>query len=165
MPKAADHESFHHSRAASRSRGPRYDAYGVTFLFFLSFTTASFGVLHVCDETTDVLVHHNWHERQMIGRCKLIVLSNQDDKVQRSMQAEEAALLAVDMAAAERRIRSSLDTHISELRQQIESEQRVELSEHIRLQVGLNDPLPCLFNACWTFHMASTRILSCHLLG
>ena len=55
-----------------------------------------------------------------------------------SMQAEEAALLAVDMAAAERRIRSSLDTHISELRQQIESEQRSELSEHIKLQVGLD---------------------------
>lgn len=51
------------------------------------------------------------------------------------MQAEEAALLAVDMAAAERRIRSSLDTHISELRQQVESEQRAELSRQIQLQV------------------------------
>ena len=51
------------------------------------------------------------------------------------MQAEEAALLAVDMAAAERRIHSALDAHISELRQQTESEKRAELSEQIELQV------------------------------
>ena len=66
------------------------------------------------------------------------------------MQAEEAALLAVDMAAAERRIRSSLDTHISELRQQIESEQRAELSELIKLQVGPSSnstqSLQCMVN-------------------
>lgn len=59
------------------------------------------------------------------------------------MQAEEAALLAVDMAAAERRIRALLDTHISELRQQVESEQRAELSKQIQLQVGLS-PLAVL---------------------
>ena len=56
------------------------------------------------------------------------------------MQAEEAALLAVDMAAAERRIRTALDTHISELRQQIESEERAELSKQIKLQVGAHSP-------------------------
>lgn len=52
------------------------------------------------------------------------------------VQAEEAALLAVDMAAAERRIHSALNAHISELRQQIESEERAELSKQIKLQVG-----------------------------
>ena len=70
------------------------------------------------------------------------------------MQAEEAALLAVDMAAAERRIRSSLDTHISELRQQIESEQRTELSEDIKLQVG-PDPHSTHFSAWPTFSKAN----------
>ena len=54
------------------------------------------------------------------------------------MQAEEAALLAVDMAAAERRIHSALNAHISELRQQIESEERAELSKQIKLQVSPN---------------------------
>ena len=53
------------------------------------------------------------------------------------MQAEEAALLAVDMAAAERRIHSALDAHISELRQQIECEERSELSKQIKQQVGV----------------------------
>lgn len=52
------------------------------------------------------------------------------------MQAEEAALLAVDMAAAERRIHSALNAHISELREQIESEERAALSEQVKLQVG-----------------------------
>lgn len=87
-------------------------------------------------------MHNDWHNHSHKAQ-------NQDKqldcgkptrltKVKWSMQAEEAALLAVDMAAAERRIRSSLDIHISELRQQIESEQRAELSEHIKLQVGLH---------------------------
>ena len=51
------------------------------------------------------------------------------------MQAEEAALLAVDMAAAERRIQSALQTHVSQLRQQLESEQRAELLADLKLQV------------------------------
>ena len=53
------------------------------------------------------------------------------------MQAEEAALLAVDMAAAERRIHSALDAHILELRQQIESEERAKLSADVQRQVSI----------------------------
>lgn len=85
------------------------------------------------------------------------------------MQAEEAALLAVDMAAAERRIRSSLDTHISELRQQLESEQRVELSEHIKQQEGpglLSAPsvesmLGLLHIMIWTIVLTPFRATDC----
>ncbi|KAL3160123.1 hypothetical protein ABBQ32_010898 [Trebouxia sp. C0010 RCD-2024] len=57
-------------------------------------------------------------------------------RVKHQVQAEEAALLAVDMAAAERRIHSALNAHISELRQQIESEERAEVSEQIKLQMA-----------------------------
>ncbi len=57
------------------------------------------------------------------------------------MQAEEAALLAVDMAAAERRIHSALDAHILELRQQIETEERSKLSSEIKQQVILLLPV------------------------
>lgn len=46
-------------------------------------------------------------------------------------------MLAVDMAAAERRIHSALDAHISELRQQIESEERSELTKQVKQQVGV----------------------------
>lgn len=53
-----------------------------------------------------------------------------------STQAEEAALLAVDMAAAERRIHSALDAHISDLRQQVESEERAKLSAEVQRQVS-----------------------------
>lgn len=65
------------------------------------------------------------------------------------MQAEEAALLAVDMAAAERRIHSALNAHISELRQQIESEERAEVSEQIKLQV---ESLCQIFPGCRSKH-------------
>lgn len=51
------------------------------------------------------------------------------------MQAEEAALLAVDMAAAERRIHSALQAHVSQLRQQLEAEQRQQLTADIKQQV------------------------------
>jgi hypothetical protein len=53
-----------------------------------------------------------------------------------STQAEEAALLAVDMAAAERRIHSALDAHISDLRQQVESEERAKLTAEVQRQVS-----------------------------
>ena len=52
-------------------------------------------------------------------------------------QAEEAALLAVDMAAAERRIHSALDAHISDLRQQVESEERAKLTSEVQRQVRI----------------------------
>ncbi|KAL3158420.1 hypothetical protein ABBQ38_010655 [Trebouxia sp. C0009 RCD-2024] len=57
-------------------------------------------------------------------------------RVKHQVQAEEAALLAVDMAAAERRIHSALNAHISELREQIESEERAALSEQVKLQMA-----------------------------
>lgn len=62
------------------------------------------------------------------------------------MQAEEAALLAVDMAAAERRIHSAVDAHICELRQQIESEERAELSKQVKQQASalLLRSMPCM---------------------
>ena len=51
------------------------------------------------------------------------------------MQAEESALMAVDMAAAERRIHSALQTHVSQLRHQLESEQRQQMVMDIIHQV------------------------------
>ena len=54
-----------------------------------------------------------------------------------STQAEEAALLAVDMAAAERRVHSALDAHISDLRQQVESEERAKLTAEMQRQVSI----------------------------
>ena len=41
------------------------------------------------------------------------------------------------MAAADRRIHSALEAHISELRQQVEAEERAKLSAEIQQQVGL----------------------------
>ena len=51
------------------------------------------------------------------------------------MQAEESALMAVDMAAAERRIHSALQTHVSQLRQQLESEQQQQVVTDIKCQM------------------------------
>ncbi|KAL0020621.1 hypothetical protein WJX79_002482 [Trebouxia sp. C0005] len=57
-------------------------------------------------------------------------------RVKHQVQAEEAALLAVDMAAAERRMHSALDAHISDLRQQVESEERAKLTSEVQRQVA-----------------------------
>ena len=44
------------------------------------------------------------------------------------------------MAAAERRIHSALDTHIFELRQQVESEARTKVSLEVQHQVSPLQP-------------------------
>ncbi len=64
-----------------------------------------------------------------------------------SAQAEEAALLAVDMAAAERRIHSALDAHISDLRQQVESEERAKLTSEVQRQVSSQCMRPLNWNS------------------
>lgn len=56
------------------------------------------------------------------------------------MQAEETALMAVDRAAAERRIHSALQSHVSQshvsqLRQQLEAEQRERMMTEVQHQV------------------------------
>lgn len=74
------------------------------------------------------------------------------------MQAEEAALLAVDMAAAERRIQSALQTHVSQLREQLESEQRAGLLADLKLQVLHVFTLGALTHCC--IHLNHLEILA-----
>lgn len=44
--------------------------------------------------------------------------------------------MAVDMAAAERRIHSALQAHVSQLRQQLQAEQQEQMTAEIRQQVS-----------------------------
>ncbi len=78
-----------------------------------------------------------------------------------STQAEEAALLAVDMAAAERRIHSALDAHILDLRQQVESEERAKLTSEVQRQVSSQ----CMISDIESLHTNSMKaMVSCQQL-
>lgn len=57
-------------------------------------------------------------------------------------------MLAVDMAAAERRIHSALQAHVSQLRQQLEAEQRQQLTADIKQQVPFHIQRTCAKVGC-----------------